>query len=394
MESVNLSLEVMEQKGELVSLRRHFHRNPELGLEERETSSFIAGYLRDLGLEVREKVGKTGVTGLLRGGKDGKTLLYRADMDALRIREESDVEYRSRREGVAHACGHDAHMAIALSAAKLLAGISDGLAGNVKFIFQPNEELAPGGAQLMIDEGVMEKPKVDGVLGLHVWQGIPAGSVGIKPGPVFAAADLVSLKVKGRGGHGALPHQTVDPILVSAHIITALQALVTREIDPLKPAVFTFGSIHAGTASNVIPEEAFIQGTFRYFDPDLHAFAHDRIGAIARGVAEGLGARCDTVVTKGYPPLFNDPGFARIVLDAAREVLPAERIVETEMTMGSEDMALFLDGTPGCYFLLGTSNSAKGLANPHHSPRFDIDEDALPLGLEIVKRSALKFLKG
>ena len=187
MKSVTLSLEVMKQKEELVSLRRHFHRNPELGLEEKETSSFIAGYLRDLGLEVRERVGKTGVTGLLRGTRDGKTLLYRADMDALRVREENDVEYRSRCDGVAHACGHDAHMAVALSAAKLLAGIGNEIAGNVKFLFQPNEELAPGGAQLMIDEGVMENPKVDGALGLHVWQGIPAGSVGIKPGPVFAA---------------------------------------------------------------------------------------------------------------------------------------------------------------------------------------------------------------
>jgi amidohydrolase len=394
MESVTLSLEVMKQKEELVSLRRHFHRNPELGLEEKETSSFIAGYLRDLGLEVRERVGKTGVTGLLRGARDGKTLLYRADMDALRVREENDVEYRSRCDGVAHACGHDAHMAVALSAAKLLAGIRNEIAGNVKFLFQPNEELAPGGARLMIDEGVMENPKVDGALGLHVWQGIPAGSVGIKPGPVFAAADLVSLRVKGRGGHGALPHQAVDPVLAAAHIITALQALVTREIDPLKPAVLTFGSIHAGTASNVIPEEALIQGTFRYFDPELHAFARDRIVAIARGVAEGLGARCDAEITKGYPPLFNDPGFTGIVLEVARELLPRERVVETEMTMGSEDMSLYLDRTPGCYFLLGTANREKGLTNPHHSPRFDIDEDALPLGLEIVKRSALKFLKG
>jgi amidohydrolase len=334
------------------------------------------------------------VIGLLRGGREGKTLLYRADMDALRVREENDVEYRSRCDGVSHACGHDAHMAVALSAAKLLAGMRAGIAGNVKFLFQPNEELAPGGASLMIDEGALENPRVDGALGLHVWQSIPAGSVGIKPGPVFAAADLVSLKVKGKGGHGALPHQTVDPVLASSHVLVALQALITREIDPLKPAVLTFGSIHSGTSFNVIPEEAIIQGTFRYFDPDLHAFARDRIAAIARGVAEGLGARCETTVQKGYPPLCNDPGFTRIVLDAASELLPRERIVENEMTMGSEDMSLFLDRTPGCYFLLGTANRDKGLTNPHHSPRFDIDEDALTLGLEIVKRSALKFLNG
>jgi amidohydrolase len=393
MEKVTLSFEVKKQEKELVFLRRHLHRNPELGHEEKETSSFIAGYLRELGLEVREGVGITGVTGLLRGARDGRTLLYRADMDALRVREENDVEYRSMRDGISHACGHDAHMAVALSAAKLLAGMKSEIAGNVKFLFQPNEELAPGGAQLMIDEGVMENPRVDGAIGLHVWQGIPAGSVGIKSGPVFAAADLVSMNVKGRGGHAALPHQAVDPVLVSAHIITALQALITREIDPLKPAVLTFGSIHAGTASNVIPEEALIQGTFRYFDPDLHAFARERIAAIARGVAEGLGARCDTEVTKGYPPLFNDPDITGIVFDAARELLPGERIVETEMTMGAEDMALYLDRTPGCYFLLGTANREKGLTYPHHNPRFDIDEDALPLGLEIVKRSALKFLK-
>jgi amidohydrolase len=392
MDGVTLSPEVSRQREELVSLRRHFHRNPELGFQEGETSSFIAKYLRGLGFEVREGVGKTGVIGLLRGAKAGKTLLYRADMDALRVREENVVEYRSGRDGVSHACGHDAHMAVALSAAKLLAGIRQGFAGNVKFLFQPNEELAPGGAGLMIEEGAMENPRVDGVLGLHVWQGIPAGSVGIKAGPVFAAVDLVSLTVKGRGGHGALPHQAVDPVLVSAHILIALQAFITREIDPLKPAVLTFGSIDAGTASNVIPETARIKGTFRYFDPDLHAFAGDRIGAIARGVAEGLRARCEVEITRGYPPLFNDPGFAGIVLDAARELLPPDRVVETEMTMGSEDMSLFLGRAPGCYFLLGTANSEKGLTNPHHSPRFDIDEDALPLGLEIAKRSALKFL--
>lgn len=289
-------------------------------------------------------------------------------------------------------CGHDAHMALALTAAKLFTLMQKEISGTVKFLFQPNEELAPGGARFMIEEGVMEDPHVDGVLGLHVWQELPAGCVGIKDGPVFAAADLVNLKVRGKGGHGVLPHHSVDPVLISAELITALQALITREIDPLKPAVLTFGSIHAGNASNVIPEEALIQGTFRYFDPGLHAFARERIDGMARGIAQGLGGACDVEVTEGYPPLFNDPGFTRIVLEAAGEVLDGGCIARNEMTMGSEDMALFLNLAPGCYFFLGTSNREKGLTNPHHSPRFDIDEDALPLGLEIVKRSILKFL--
>ena len=393
MNKAKLSGEARALEGELISLRRHFHQYPELGFEERKTAGFIAAYLRQLGLEVREGIAGTGVTGLLRGAREGKTILYRADMDALPIREENDTPYRSKYEGVSHMCGHDAHMAIALGAAKLLASKGETLPGGVLFLFQPGEERAPGGARPMIEEGVMENPKVNGVIGLHVWQSLPAGTVSVKPGPVFAAVDHVNLKVKGKGGHGALPQHTVDPILVSAQIVTSLQALVTREIDPLKPVVFTFGSVHAGAAPNVIPEEAFLQGTLRYFDQDVHDLAIERIRRMAEGIAGAFGARCEVEITGGYPPLVNDPGFTHVVSEAAREVLRSDAVFEDVMTMGSEDMALFLDRSPGCFFLLGSSNGEKGLSEPHHSPRFDIDEDVLALGLEIVTRAIVKFQK-
>jgi amidohydrolase len=260
-----LSREVESLREEIVSLRRHFHSRPEACFRETETAGFIARYLKNLGLSVTENVAGTGVCALLEGEKPGKTLLYRADMDALEMEEESGLPFRSTRKGFAHSCGHDAHMAVALVAARVLAGRKKELRGSVKFVFQPCEESIPGGALAMIRAGVLENPPIDAVLGLHVWQELPSGAVGITAGPAFASIDLVTLKVRGKGGHGATPQLAVDPILISAHIITALEAVVSRETDPLEKKVLTFGELHAGTACNVIPETAVLRGTLRCF---------------------------------------------------------------------------------------------------------------------------------
>ena len=392
MKGVKISSDVLSLRAEAVRLRRHFHEQPETGFEEFETAKFIAAYLKGLGLEVRERIAKTGVVGLLGGTKPGKTILYRSDMDALRVQEESRKPYRSKKPGIAHACGHDAHMAIALTLAKLFSRQRETLPGNIKFVFQPNEELAPGGAAPMIEQGVLENPHADAALGLHVWQELPIGAVGIKPGPVFAAVDVVSISVRGKGGHGALPHRSVDPVLVSAHLISVLEVLTSREIDPLKSAVLTFGSIHAGDPCNVIPEFAHLKGTFRCFDRKIRRYARKRIREICVKTAGCFGARCDVAITPGFPPLVNDPAFTRIVLEAARGVVPEKNIDQEHMTMGSEDMSLFLARVPGCYFFLGSANSTKGITYPHHSPQFDIDEDALLVGLEIARRTIAMFL--
>ena len=389
-----ISREVLELKDEVISLRRDFHRHPEKSYEEFRTSKVIAEYLKKLGLEVKEKVAKTGVVGLLEGEKKGKTILYRADMDALKMEEENDVEYRSQNKGVAHMCGHDAHMAVALTVAKILASKRDKIKGNVKFVFQPSEEQYPGGAKAMIDEGVMENPKVDAALGLHIWQNLPIGTVGIKTGPVFASSDVITLKVSGKGGHGAMPHQTTDPILISANIIIALQALVTRETDPLKTFLLTFGQIHGGSASNIIPEECFIQGTFRCFDADVRIYAEKRVAEISQKIAETFKAKCDIELWHYCPSTINEADFTQIVIDAAKEVVPKENILGSVKTMGADDISYFLSMVPGCYFFLGSSNKEKGLINPHHNPRFNIDEDALPIGVEIITRVILKFLNG
>jgi len=391
-QEIKISQEVLALKAEMIGLRRHFHQYPELGNKEVKTGKYIAGYLKKLGLVVKENIAKTGVIGLLKGNYAGKTILYRADMDALEIDEKNNVEYKSKHTGIAHMCGHDAHMAIALITAKLFSAQKNKLRGNIKFVFQPSEELIPGGAKAMIEEGVMKNPEVGGALGLHVWQDLAVGKVGIKPGPLFASIDLVSLRVIGKGGHGAMPQYTVDPIMISAHIITSLQALITREIDPLQSSVLTFGQIHAGTACNIIPEESFLQGSLRCFNPEIRKYAAKRITEISKGIADAFGGRCEVDIARGHPTVNNDPEFTSIVLQAARETVPNDNISNDCNNMGSEDMAYFFNKAPGCLFLLGTSNKEKGLTSKHHSPRFNIDEDALPIGAEIVRKTILKFL--
>lgn len=388
-----LKAEIAARHGELVELRRYFHERPETAFEERETAREIAERLRRSGLEVMEGVGKTGIVGLLRGeAGPGKTLLVRADIDALPVTEANDAPYRSRNQGKMHACGHDAHIAIALTLADVLGRHRGELAGNVKFAFQPAEELAAG-AKPMIADGVMLAPEVDGVIGLHIWSQTPVGDVAIQEGPFFASADHVVLRVRGRGGHGAMPHLNVDPLVAAAQIVVALQTLISREISPFHPAVITFGSIHGGTASNVTADEVELQGTVRAYDVADRDHLLQRIEEVAGGIAGALRAKAELTMKEGIPACVNDPEMTALVRRAAEATAGEQHISRGDQRQSvSDDMALFLRAVPGCYFLLGAGNADKGFTAPHHSAHFDVDEDALPIGVEVMARAALEYL--
>ena len=380
----------------MVARRRHFHMHPELSFEEHETAATIAAALREAGLEVTEGVGKTGVVGLLTGtapgAGSGPTLLVRADIDALPVTEENDVEYRSLAPGKMHACGHDAHTAIALTLADVLADRRDQLAGRVKFAFQPAEEKV-GGADPMIADGVMQNPDVDGVIGLHVWSPGPVGDISLQTGSVMASADEIHLIVRGRAGHGAMPHQAVDPVLVAAQIVVALQTLVSREVDPLHTAVLTFGAIHGGTLGNIIADEVKLAGTLRTYDQADRDYLQRRIGEVANGVASALRATVEYRVGAGCRVAVNDPDMTALIRRAAIATIGLEHLPGGDNRISaSDDMASFLAAAPGCYFFLGAANAAKGITAPHHSPRFDIDEACLPIGVETMARAALEFL--
>ena len=389
-----LRADIQVRQPEIVALRRHFHRYPELAFAEHETARTIAKHLQAAGLEVTDYADGTGVMGLLRGtaGDSNKTLMIRADIDALPITESTGLSFASTVPGRMHACGHDAHVAIALTVAHVLAERRDHLNGNVKFAFQPAEERM-GGADRMIAEGVMRDPDVDAVIGLHIWSPTPAGDVVVQSGPFFASADEMVLRVHGRGGHGAMPHLNVDPIVATAQIVLAIQTLISREIAPLHPAVVTFGTIAGGTAMNVVADEVELHGTIRTYDEADREFLKRRIGEVARHVAEGLRATAEFEVIKGCPACVNDPAITEVVRRAAEAAAGAAHVPAGDQRQSvSDDMALFLREAPGCYFLLGAGNAEKRITAPHHSSRFDIDEDVLPLGVEVMVRAALEFL--
>jgi amidohydrolase len=391
LEHVQLSPEVAAVAEELIASRRDFHAHPELGYQERRTAGIVAERLRGLGIELRENVAETGVVGLLRGARPGPTVLLRADMDALPIQESSDVPYRSTVPGVMHACGHDGHTAVLLGVARVLAGQREALAGNVKLLFQPAEE-GGAGAKRMIEEGALADPEVEAAFGIHLWNDGPIGAVGVREGAFMASADSFDLTVKGQGGHAAGPHRTIDPVVTSAHLIVALQTLVSREVDPLKSAVVTVGHIQGGNVRNVIPDEVRLQGTVRTFDPGLRQTIPRRLERIARAICAAFGGDCDLEYRFGYPPLVNDAGMAEVVRAAAREVVGEEHVVVAPQVMGAEDMSYFLESVPGCFFRIGSANAARGLTRPHHNPSFDFDEDALPIGVEVLARTARRYL--
>ena len=389
--------EVEEILPGVIADRRHLHEHPELAFQEFETAEFVRQRLESLGVEdIRTGIAVTGVTGLIRGGMPGpdRTVLLRADMDALPITQESDAEYRSRNDGVMHACGHDAHTAILLGVARLLMDRRHEFSGTVKLCFQPAEETPPGGAIRMIEEGVLDDPPVDAAFGLHVSSGDPVGTVRVGPGPFMAGGDLFVIEVQGKGGHGASPDEAVDPVVIGAQIVTALQTLVSRETDPMETVVVSVGQFRGGEAFNVIPDSVRIGGTVRTFDPDLLERTNRRIGEIASGIATAMGGSAHVTIPKGYPPVVNDPDMAEVVRQAAVDVVGETNVLPADPKMGGEDFAHFLRSKPGAYFNVGCRNEERDIVWGHHHPRFDIDEECLGVGIETMARVAIGYLGG
>ncbi|AHB87538.1 N-acyl-L-aminoacyl hydrolase Ama [Thermosynechococcus sp. NK55a] len=388
--SCQLRPEVAALQPELVQWRRYLHQRPELGFQEHLTAAFVSEKLRQWGIQHRTGIAETGIVAVLPGSRPGPVLAIRADMDALPIQEENDKPYRSLHEGKMHACGHDGHTAIALGTAKYLATHRD-FAGTVKIIFQPAEE-GPGGAKPMIEAGVLDTPKVDGIIGLHLWNFLPVGTVGVRSGPLMAAAEFFECEVHGKGGHAALPQFTVDTVLVVAQIITALHTIVSRNVDPLETAVISVGAVHAGTAKNVIADTATFRGTVRYFKPELGDWLPQRIEQVIAGICQSHGATYRFHYERMYPPTVNDAKMAKLVRSVAESVVEVPAGVTSHcQTMAAEDMSFFLKAVPGCYFFLGSANGTLGLDFPHHHPRFDFDEIVLSIGVELFVRCVEKY---
>jgi amidohydrolase len=380
------------------SLRRDFHRHPELGFREFRTGGIVAKELEALGIEVTKGVGKTGVVALLEGAKPGPTLLLRFDMDALPILEETGAEYMSQSPGVMHACGHDGHTAIGLTVAKMLHDHRDQLAGTIKFCFQPSEEgnngEEVGGAEMMMRDGLLESPKVDMTLSLHLWNEKPLGWLGITNGPIMAGADIFTVRVAGRGGHGAIPDAAVDPIVATANIVNALQTIVARNVSPLDTAVVSVTNIHGGTAFNVIPPEVRLEGTIRTFDHAVRQRVVERFGQIARGVSEGMGCQVDVEIKRITPALVNNEALTSKVRETARRVLPESTLDSGYQTMTAEDMAFMQEKVPGCYFFVGSNDKSRQLDYGHHHPKFDFHEEALIGASALMAAAAMDVLNG
>lgn len=384
---MNISEDVASLFDETVKNRRFFHQYPELGFQEFNTSDFIYKYLSELGYNV-SRIAKTGIVALLKNDINLKTLAIRADIDCLPLQELNNVDYCSKNKGKMHACGHDGHISIALSLAKLLSKNKEKINGNVKFIFQPAEE-SPGGAIPMINEGVLENPKVDAIIGLHLWNSNEIGEVIVKEGPLMASADDFAITVIGKGGHGAIPQQTVDSIVVMAHIVTALQTIVSRNINPLDSAVLTIGKIEGGSSFNIIAESTKVIGTVRAFSYEVRDSIKERIEQVVKNITSAFGATYEFSYNKLYAPTINNKEISELVKKSALSVV--NNINEKDMTMGSEDMSFFLEKVPGCYFFVGSANKEKGLDKPHHSPYFDFDEKAMLIGIQIFYNSILEY---
>ncbi|MGB9793592.1 M20 metallopeptidase family protein [Caldisericum exile] len=382
-----------EFKEEVISLRREIHMYPETAFEEYRTSDLVYNYLSKLGLEVKKGINKTGVVAELKVNNAKGTVLLRADMDALPIQEENEVPYKSRKDGKMHACGHDAHTAMLLVTSKVLTQMKEDVNFNVKFVFQPSEERDPGGAIGMIEEGILENPHVDFVFGLHVAGFYKANTIHIREGVMMAEADSFKIKIKGSGGHGAYPHKAVDPILIASHIVIALQAIISREIDPLEPAVLSFGKISSGDVFNVIPETAELEGTVRTLKDEVSRFIKDRIEQNSSQIAQAFRGNATLEYNFGYPPLINHKIAVDFIKDIAREVVGYDKIFEAPVSMGGEDMAYFLKERSGAFYWLGALNEEKGIIYPNHSPKFDIDEDILPTGVKMHVATVLNLGK-
>ncbi|MDF5708970.1 MAG: M20 family metallopeptidase [Nostoc sp. S4] len=413
--SVDLSrirLSIRSLQPQLIKWRRRLHQQPELGFQEKLTAEFVSQKLQEWGIEHQTGIAQTGIVATIKGNKlateainhlctdainhvslpsTQKVLAIRADMDALPIKELNEVSYKSQHDGVMHACGHDGHTAIALGTAYYLQQHRQDFSGTVKIIFQPAEE-SPGGAKPMIEAGVLKNPDVDAIIGLHLWNNLPLGTVGVRSGALMAAVECFNCTILGKGGHGALPHQTVDSVVVAAQIVNALQTIVARNVNPIDSAVVTIGELHAGTKRNVIADTARMSATVRYFNPSFKGFFHQRVEQIIAGICQSQGANYDLDYWSLYPPVINDVKMAQLVRSVAEEVVETPvGIVPECQTMAAEDMSFFLEEVPGCYFFLGSANAEKDLAYPHHHPRFDFDETALGMGVEMFVRCVEKF---
>ncbi len=379
---------------ELVAMRRDLHAHPELAFQEFRTAGIVAGALGELGYEVQTGVGRTGVVGVLEGGAPGpQTLLIRFDMDALPINEQVDVPFKSTTANTMHACGHDAHTSIGLGVARILAQRRDLWRGTVKFVFQPAEETGSGAAE-MIADGVMQHPAPTRALSMHVWSTVPVGTIGITPGPTLAAIDVFEITVHGRGAHGASPHEGVDPIVAAAQVIVALQSIASRNLNPLDTGVVSVGMVHGGSAPNIIPDSVLLKGTIRGFEDTMMTLLRQRIRDIATGISAAAGGRADVKFEYGdkVPATVNDPAMAAHVTEAALALVGPAHVITNYRNTVSEDCALFLREVPGAYAFVGAGNAAAGIVEPHHSPRFQIDEDALPLSVALMTASAIKML--
>jgi carboxypeptidase Ss1 len=377
---------------EIIETRRQIHRRPELAYKEKATAKLVAEKLRSFGLEVRTGIGGTGVLGILRGPRKGRVVGLRADMDALPIEEMADVDFRSKEKGVMHACGHDTHVAMLLGTAKLLADHREDLAGMVKFFFQPAEEHGGrGGAKPMIQDGVMENPKVDFVFGLHIVGEVESGILAFRGGPAMAAPDSFEIRINGRGGHGAYPQHTIDPIYVAAQLIIALQGVSGRMIDPIQPIVISVGSIHSGTKENIIPDQAILHGTIRTVDEFTRKRAKAKVSEVAKGVCRAFGAKAEVEFEKdAYPVMVNDEKVTERAKNIVRK-LPGTRVKLMALQLGGEDFSRFLHEAPGTFYFLGTKNPAKGCIYNNHSPRFKVDEDVLKFGTASLAQLAMEF---
>ncbi|AZI24413.1 amidohydrolase [Pedobacter sp. G11] len=377
---------------DVVGYRQHIHANPELSFKEFETSKFVKEKLTSWGIEFTD-CANTGVVGLIKGNlPSDKVIALRADMDALPILEDSTKPYASKNQGVMHACGHDVHTSSLLGTAYIINQLKDEFGGTVKLIFQPAEELLPGGASIMIKEGVLENPKPNYIVGQHVMPLIESGKVGFRSGIYMASTDELYVTVTGKGGHGAQPHQNIDPVLIASHIIIALQQIVSRNADPRLPSVLSFGKVTANGATNIIPNEVKIEGTFRTLDEDWRAEAHKRMKKMAEGIAEAMGGSCDFDIHKGYPFLINEEQLTANARSFAEEFLGKENVVDLDIWMAAEDFSFYSQVTDACFYRLGTGNAAKDTQYSVHTPKFDIDEDALKISTGLMAYIALKQL--
>jgi amidohydrolase len=377
---------------DVVGNRRHIHANPELSFNEHNTQAFVAKQLDALGIPY-EPMANTGLVALIKGAKPSdKVIALRADMDALPITEANDVPYKSTNAGVMHACGHDVHTSSLLGTAKILSELKNDFGGTVKFIFQPAEEKLPGGASLMIKEGVLENPKPHAVLGQHVMPLIDAGKVGFRAGKYMASTDEIYVTVKGKGGHGAQPQQNIDPVIITAHILVALQTIVSRSADPKLPSVLSFGKVIANGATNVIPNEVYLEGTFRTMDEVWRKEAHQKMKKMAESIAEGFGGSCDFNIMHGYPFLINEEKLTAATRSHAEDYLGKENVLDLDIWMAAEDFAYYTQVADSCFYRLGTRNEARGITSSVHTPTFDVEEKALEVSTGLMAYLALKEL--